>query len=116
MAEAIVSKEAALERLAAAQAARNGEKEKGASGGALAQVEQHAKWPLLSQLPLKLYVAVPMPGFRVRDLLALRAGQTVATLWKTSEDVPLKVGEVQFGWSEFEVVEQRMAVRLTRLS
>ena len=71
---------------------------------------------MLSQLPLKLNVAVPLPGFRVRDLLALRGGQTVGTLWKISEDVPVKIGLVQFGWSEFEIVEQRMAVRLTRLS
>jgi hypothetical protein len=30
--------------------------------------------------------------------------------------VPLTVGGVQLAWSEFEVVEQRMAIRLTRLA
>jgi flagellar motor switch protein FliN/FliY len=115
MAEVVVSKEVALERLAAAQAARKGEKLGSESVGAVGQIELHPQWPLLSQMPMKLDVAVPMPGFKVRDLLALGAGQTLATLWRTSEDVPLKIGGVQFAWSEFEVVEQRMAVRLTRL-
>ncbi len=114
MSEAVLSKEVSLGRLATAQAAKTAAEMAG-SGGALAQVEQHRSWPLLSQLPLKLDVAVPMPGFKVRDLLALHAGLTVESTWKVSEDVPLKVGGVEFGFSEFEVVEQRMAVRLTRL-
>jgi flagellar motor switch protein FliN/FliY len=37
-------------------------------------------------------------------------------VWPDSEDVPVKVGQVQLGWSEFEVVEQQLAVRLTRLA
>jgi flagellar motor switch protein FliN/FliY len=112
--EAVLSKEVSLARLAAAQAAKAAAE--AAAGGALKQVEQHRQWALLSQLPLKLDVAVPIPGFKVRDLVALRVGQTVASLWKVSEDVPLKVAGVDFGWSEFEVVEQRMAARLTRLA
>jgi hypothetical protein len=32
-----------------------------------------------------------------------------------TEDVPLMVGQVQLGWSEFEVVDQRLGLRLTRL-
>ncbi len=113
MNEPVLSKEVSQQRLAAAQAAKSAAS--AASGGPLAQLEQHRQWPLLSQLPLKADVGVPVPGFRVRDLLALRVGQSVASLWKVSEDVPMKVSGVEFGWGEFEVVEQRMAVRLTRL-
>ena len=57
-----------------------------------------------------------MPGFRVRDLLALKQGLHISTVWPSSEDVPLSTGGAQLAWGEFEVVEQRMAIRLTRLA
>jgi hypothetical protein len=37
------------------------------------------------------------------------------SLSPTTEDVPVRVAQLQLGWSEFEVLEQRMALRLTRL-
>ena len=43
-------------------------------------------------------------------------GQMLSSAWLSTDDVPLKIGAVQLSWSEFEVVEQRMAVRLTRLA
>jgi flagellar motor switch/type III secretory pathway protein FliN len=89
--------------------------EKDVETSAMSRIEQHNQWVLLARLPLKLQVAVPLPGFRVRDLLALREGKTISSVWLSSEDVPLNVGGVQLAWSEFEVVEQRLAVRLTRL-
>jgi hypothetical protein len=46
----------------------------------------------------------------------LKPGLTVSSTWSCTDDVPLKVGAVQLSWSEFEVVEQRMAIRLTRLA
>lgn len=117
MSETVLSKEVSLSRLAAAQAASRMMLpiEDASAMGALAEVEQHRNWPLLSQMPLKLNVAIPLPRFKVKDLLALRAGQIIASVWKVSEDVPVQVGGVELAWSEFEVVEQRMAVRLTRL-
>jgi flagellar motor switch protein FliN/FliY len=84
--------------------------------GSMEAIEEHPQWALLSKLPMRLISAVPLPGFRVKDLLALRLGQIVASKWPDSEDVPLKIGAVQLSWSEFEVVEQRMAIRLTRLA
>jgi flagellar motor switch/type III secretory pathway protein FliN len=86
------------------------------AASAMSRIEQHGQWTVLAKLPLKLTVAVPLHGFKVRDLLALRPGVTIASEWLTSEDVPLTVGGVQLAWSEFEVVEQRMAIRLTRLA
>ena len=80
------------------------------------QIEEHAEWDLLSQIPMLLSAGVPLPGFRVRDLMALKKGQTVESISPVSDDVPLKIGAVQLGWIEFEVVAQRMAVRLTRLA
>ena len=78
-------------------------------------VEEHEHWPLLSRIPMRLTAGVPIERFKVRDLLALRPGAIVATTWPSTEDVPLQMGAVQLSWSEFEVVEGRMAIRLTRL-
>jgi flagellar motor switch/type III secretory pathway protein FliN len=68
-----------------------------------------------AQLPVELDVAVPVRDFRVRNLLALEPGQVIETQWGHGEDVPLAAGDVQLAWSEFEVVDSQLAVRLTRL-
>ncbi len=70
----------------------------------------------LALLPVELDVAVPVREFRVRNLLALDCGQVIETQWGHGEDVPLASGEVQLAWSEFEVVESQLGVRVTRLA
>lgn len=79
-------------------------------------LEERADWPLLSRLPMRLTAEIPLARFKVRDLLALKRGQMIGSTWTSTDDVPLKIGSVQLSWSEFEVVEQKMAVRLTRLA
>jgi flagellar motor switch protein FliN/FliY len=69
----------------------------------------------LAGLPMQLDVTVPVPGFRVQDLLALESGAVVESRWSHAEDVPVWCGGVQLVWSEFEVVDQKLAVRVTRL-
>ena len=85
-------------------------------GGWMQRIEQHPDWPLLSRLPIRLAAGVPLSGFTIAGLLALKAGQVIESAWPTTQDIGLKVGSVQLCWTEFEVVEQRMAVRLTRLA
>jgi flagellar motor switch protein FliM len=70
----------------------------------------------LAILPVELDVAVPVREFRVRNLLALDCGQVIETQWGHGEDVPLASGEVQLAWSEFEVVDSQLRVRVTRLA
>jgi flagellar motor switch protein FliN/FliY len=70
----------------------------------------------VARLPVEVDVAVPVPDFRVRNLLTLEAGQVIESQWGHGEDVPLSAGEVQLAWSEFEVVDTQLAVRVTRLS
>ena len=82
----------------------------------MTRIEEHSAWPVLAKLSLTLTAEIPLHRFRVRDLLGLEAGQIVTSVWPDSEDVTLKAGQVQLGWSEFEVVEQKLAVRLTRLA
>jgi len=40
----------------------------------------------------------------------------VQTEWVNGDDLPLFAGEVQLAWSEFEVIDTRLAVRVTRLA
>jgi flagellar motor switch protein FliN/FliY len=70
----------------------------------------------VARLPVELDVSVPVREFRVRNLLALAPGQLIETRWALGEDMPLAAGEVQLAWSEFEVVETQLAVRVTRLA
>jgi flagellar motor switch protein FliN/FliY len=70
----------------------------------------------LARLPVELDVAIPVREFRVRNLLALEPGQVIETEWGHGEDMPLAAGDVQLAWSEFEVVDSQLAVRVTRLA
>ena len=81
----------------------------------MAKIEKHPEWPILAKLPMRCEVSATMPHFRVRDLLALKPGATIESVCPTTEDVPFKIGGVLMFWSEFELVEERLAVRLTRL-
>ena len=82
----------------------------------MARIEEHQAWQVLSELMMTLESGIALREFKVRDLLRLEVGQVVESACQDIDDVPVKVGQVQLGWSEFEVVEQRLAVRLTRLA
>jgi flagellar motor switch/type III secretory pathway protein FliN len=79
------------------------------------RIEEHPSWETLAQLRVTMRAGVTLNRFRVRDLLAMKAGQVFESLSLATEDVPLRVGQMRLGWSEFEVQEQRLALRLTRL-
>jgi flagellar motor switch protein FliM len=81
----------------------------------MSRIEEHPAWEILSAMRMRMRAEVPLSHFTVRKLLALAEGQVFETMAPDTEDVPVRVGQVQMGWSEFEVVEQRMALRLTRL-
>ena len=57
-----------------------------------------------------------MIKFTVGDLLTLTKGSIVETAYHQSSDLPLRVNGQLVGWTEFEVVGERLAVRLTDLS
>jgi len=64
---------------------------------------------LLCQLTLEL----PVLHFTIADLLALREGSIVETACHHTSDVPLRVNKLLIGWTEFEAVGDRLAVRIT---
>jgi flagellar motor switch/type III secretory pathway protein FliN len=79
------------------------------------RIEEHPAWEMLAQLRVTMRVGVALNRFKIQDLLLLKEGQVFESLSPETEDVPLMIGKVQLGWSEFEILEQRMALRLTRL-
>jgi flagellar motor switch protein FliN/FliY len=71
---------------------------------------------LLPWLPCTLVLEIPVVRFTVGDLLNLNNGSIVETAYHQSSDLPLRVNGQLVGWTEFEVVGERLAVRLTDLS
>jgi len=72
--------------------------------------------PLVARLPVELDVAVPVREFRVRNLLALEPGTVIESRWNHGNDLPLAAGDVTLAWTEFEVIETQLGVRVTRLA
>jgi len=70
----------------------------------------------LPWLPCTLALDIPVARFTVGDLLKLTNGSIVETAYHQSSDLPLRVNGQLVGWTEFEVVGERLAVRLTDLS
>jgi hypothetical protein len=81
----------------------------------MSRIEEHPAWEMLAQLRVTMRVGVALNRFKVQDLLLLKEGQVFESLSPETEDIPLMAGKIQVGWSEFEILEQRMALRLTRL-
>lgn len=67
-------------------------------------------------LPCTLTVELPVVKFTVRKLMELTRGSVVETAFHQSSDLPLRVNGQLVGWTEFEVVGERLAVRLTDLT
>jgi flagellar motor switch/type III secretory pathway protein FliN len=68
------------------------------------------------RIPIEIDVSVPIRRFQVRDVLALNEGQVIVTRWVEGEDMPLAAHGTQLAWAEIEVIDQKLAVRLTRLA
>jgi flagellar motor switch/type III secretory pathway protein FliN len=69
----------------------------------------------IARLPVQLDIGVPIRDFRVRNLVSLEPGVVVASQWPHVDDLPVLSGHQPLAWSEFEVVDSHLAVRLTRL-
>jgi flagellar motor switch protein FliN/FliY len=80
------------------------------------RIEEHVLWSPLSRMTVATAAGIPLSGFKIGDLLRLAPGQIVESKWSHTDDIPLKAGRVQVAWTEFEVVDQHLMVRLTRLA
>jgi flagellar motor switch/type III secretory pathway protein FliN len=74
------------------------------------------RWQRLEALPCLLTIEISVPGFTVADLVQLVRGRVIASGWTVGQDVPLRINGELIAWSEFEVVRNRLAVRLTELA
>ena len=70
----------------------------------------------LDRLPMQVDVMLRVHSFRVQDLLSMEKGTVVETVHEHTQDVPLRCGGALLLWSEFEVLDQQLAVRITRLA
>ena len=59
---------------------------------------------------------VPFPGLKLRDLMQLKRDLVIDSHWQVSADVPLRVNGQLVSWGEFEVVRDKLALRLTELA
>ena len=73
-------------------------------------------WARVETLPCLLSIEIPVPHFTVAALVSLARGRLVDTGWTLGEDVPLRINGELIAWSEFEIVNNHMAVRLTELA
>ncbi len=64
-------------------------------------------------LPCTLSLEVPVVRFTIGDLLALTEGSIVETACHHTSDVPLRVNQLLIGWTEFDVIGDKLAVRIT---
>src|SRR3981189_191579 len=87
----------------------------GVTAGDGAELDEE-RWRPVLRLPCQLTVDLPLPDFKIADLLRLGVGSVVTTSWQAGRDVRLRVNGALIGWSEFEVVGSELAVRVTELA
>jgi flagellar motor switch/type III secretory pathway protein FliN len=80
------------------------------------EIEEDGRWRPVLDLPCELTVGLPLPGFKIADLLKLRPGSLIDAHWHVGHDVALRLNGTLIGWIEFEVVGNNLAVRLTELA
>ena len=111
-AEASSARVAELEQRAGAAGVAAPNPETGDAG----DTEEDARWRPVLGLPCELIVDLPLPGFKISDLLQLRLGSVIGAHWRLGHDVPLRLNGTLMGWIEFEVMGNSLAVRLTELA
>jgi len=70
---------------------------------------------LLPWLPCTMALEIEVVGFTVGSLLNLAQNSLVRTACHQSSDIPLRVNGLLMAWTEFEVVGDRLAARITDL-
>ncbi|MFZ0535892.1 MAG: FliM/FliN family flagellar motor switch protein [Candidatus Sulfotelmatobacter sp.] len=80
------------------------------------EAEAEGLWKPVLDLGCELTVDLPIPNFKISDLLKLHKGSIVNAQWRLGRDVPLCLNATRIGWIEFEVMGGNLAVRLTELA
>ncbi len=72
-------------------------------------------WAHLLNLVCRVQVEISVVKFTVADLLSLEQGAIVDARHRERKNVPVLINRQMIGWAEFDVIEERLAVRLTEL-
>jgi flagellar motor switch/type III secretory pathway protein FliN len=80
------------------------------------QVQLGPQWAPVLGLSCELTVDLAMPDFKVGDLLKLRQGSVINSHFRLGRDLPLSLNGALLAGIEFEVVGDRLGVRLTELA
>jgi flagellar motor switch protein FliM len=72
-------------------------------------------WEQYGDLQCTLALNVPVPGFRVRDLLSLGPQTVIDTGWPQAQEVPLRLNGELILTANFEVHGDRLAVRVVEV-
>lgn len=73
-------------------------------------------WAAFQHLSCQLSLEIPVPGFTIAALLHLSIHDVVNTHWLQGSDVPLQVNGKLIAWTEFEVIDDHLAARLTQIA
>ena len=71
---------------------------------------------VLPWLPCTVSLDVPLERFTIGDLSNLAEGAVLSTACARNSDVPLYVNGQLIGWTELEVIDDRLAVRITEIA
>ena len=74
-----------------------------------------AAWNHVKTLMCRLSVEIPIRHFTVRQLLDLVPGAVLDTHYEEGSHVPVIVNGQPIAWGEFDVVDEKLAIRLTEL-
>jgi len=67
-------------------------------------------------LPCQVSLEIPIVKFTVGDLLRLGNGSIAETACLSTSDIPLRANGLLIAWTEFEVIGNRLALRITELA
>jgi len=71
---------------------------------------------VLPWLPCLVSLEIPLQHFTIGDLSQLTKGTVVATARQQNSELPLYVNGQLIGWTELEVIDERLAVRITEIA
>ncbi len=74
--------------------------------------ESADRWSRVLKVPCQLTVELDVSNFRLRDLASLRKGVVIDSRWSLGREVPVRANGLLLAWSQFEVSEGHLAVRL----
>jgi flagellar motor switch/type III secretory pathway protein FliN len=92
------------------------ERNPGAHPGRTEPPPKPEDWAAVGGLSCQLTVDLQVPNARLATVMELAEHSLIDSGWSVGADVPLRVNGELIAWCEFEVVHDRLAVRLTELA